>query len=149
MNDIREFSGKYYFLSNFFQSSVTWQGLTYQNNEAAFQSAKTLNENARRSFTVLDPSTAKSRGRKVLLRDDWESVKYGIMYEICKAKFTQNADLKKKLLNTGDVYLEEGNTWHDNIWGNCHCDKCKDIAGQNHLGKILMKIREELKHGAD
>lgn len=149
MNDIREFSGKYYFLSNFFQSSVTWQGLTYQNNEAAFQSAKTLNEYARRSFAALDPSTAKSRGRKVLLRDDWESVKYDIMYEICKAKFTQNTDLKKKLLNTGDVYLAEGNTWHDNIWGNCQCDRCRDISGQNHLGKILMKIREELRHEAD
>lgn len=149
MNDIMEFSGKYYFLSNFFQSSVTWQGLTYQNNEAAFQSAKTLDKDARKSFTKLDPSTAKSRGRKILLRDDWENVKYDVMYEICKAKFTQNADLKQKLLNTDNAYLEEGNTWHDNIWGNCQCDKCKPIVGQNHLGKILMKIREELKYETD
>lgn len=71
------------------------------------------------------------------------------MYEICKAKFTQNADLKQKLLNTDNAYLEEGNTWHDNIWGNCQCDKCKAVAGQNYLGKILMKIREELKHETD
>ena len=40
MNEIKEFRGKYFFLSNFFETPVTWQGITYQNNEAAFQSAK-------------------------------------------------------------------------------------------------------------
>lgn len=45
------------------------------------------------------------------LRHDWEKVKFDIMYEICKAKFSQNAELKDKLLATGDEYLEEGNTW--------------------------------------
>lgn len=37
--------------------------------------------------------------------------------------------------------IVEGNYWHDNYWGNCTCDKCKNIEGQNKLGKILMKIR--------
>ena len=39
------------------------------------------------------------------------------------------------------VMLEEGNTWHDTFWG----VDAKTGEGQNHLGKILMKIREELK----
>lgn len=62
------------------------------------------------------------------------------MYEIVKAKFTQNEDLKQRLLETGDMYLEEGNTWGDRTWGTING------KGQNRLGKILMKVREELKH---
>ena len=65
-------------------------------------------------------------------------------FEIIK---TENETLKERLLATGDEYLEEGTTgWHDNIWGNCSCEKCKNIPGENRLGKILMRIREELKN---
>ena len=68
------------------------------------------------------------------------------MYEICKAKFLQNEDLRIRLLATGDEYLEEGTTgWHDNYWGNCECEKCKNIEGKNTLGKILMRVRKELR----
>ena len=63
------------------------------------------------------------------------------MYEIVLAKFTQNPDLKKKLLATGDEHLEEGNTWGDTIWGTV------DGVGENRLGKILMRVRDELKNG--
>ena len=140
---INEFRGKYYFLSNFYSAPVTYDGITYQNNEAAFHSAKILS--GREQFANLDPSSAKKLGRSVKLREDWEEVKDDIMYEICKSKFSQNLNLGKKLLATGDEYLEEGTTgWHDNYWGNCECDKCKNIEGKNTLGKILMRIREEL-----
>lgn len=61
------------------------------------------------------------------------------MYEICLAKFSQNEELKIKLLATGDEHLEEGNTWGDRIWGTVNS------KGQNHLGKILMRVREELR----
>ena len=80
---INEFRGKYYFLSNFYSSPVTYEGLTYLNNEAAFQSAKTFSN--RECFTNLDPSSAKKLGRRVQLRSDWEETKYNIMYEIVKA----------------------------------------------------------------
>jgi hypothetical protein len=39
--------------------------------------------------------------------------------------------------------LIEGNWWHDNFYGSCTCNKCVN-KGENNLGKILMKIREEL-----
>ena len=68
------------------------------------------------------------------------------MYEILVEKFTI-PELKEKLLATGDEYLEEGNYWHDNYWGNCHCEKCADITGQNKLGILLMKIREDIRNG--
>lgn len=135
---INKFRGKYYFLSNFYETPVTWNGLTYLNNEAAFQSAKTFSD--RECFTNLDPSSAKKLGRKVQLRSDWENVKDDVMYEICKAKFSQNIELKKRLLSTGNEHLEEGNTWGDKIWGTVNG------IGENRLGKILMRIREELRN---
>ncbi len=137
---IKEFRGKYYFLSNFYEASVTYDNITYRNNEAAFQSAKVLDKSSREKFSMLDPSSAKRKGRHVQLRHDWEKVKFNIMYEICLAKFSQNADLKEKLIATGDEYLEEGNIWGDKIWG------IVNGKGQNNLGKILMRVREELQY---
>lgn len=142
---IKEFRGKYYFLSNFYSAPITYEGITYQNNESAFQAQKTLNISQRQQFADLDPSSAKRKGRHVTLRNDWEKVKFDIMYKIVKAKFTQNEHLKTYLLSTGDEYLEEGNTWHDNTYGNCMCSKCKNIKGKNKLGEILIRVRKELK----
>jgi ribA/ribD-fused uncharacterized protein len=142
---IKFFEKEYKFLSNFYDCTVTYNGLTYKNSEAAFHAQKTLDEKERKLFTNLNASNSKTLGRKVKLRDDWELVKDQIMYEVCLAKFTQNKYLRIKLLATGDEFLEEGTYWHDNCWGNCHCEKCKHIIGENRLGKILMRIREELK----
>lgn len=61
------------------------------------------------------------------------------MYEVCKAKFTQNKSCRGNLLKTGNAELIEGNDWGDKIWGQVNG------IGENNLGKILMKIREELK----
>ena len=138
---IDSFRGKYFFLSNFFPAPVIYQGLTYQNNEAAFQAQKTLSQEQKVVFTSLAPSDAKRRGRHVRLRQDWESVKDGIMEEIVRVKFTQNPKLKEQLLSTGDAILIEGNTWNDRYWG----VDARSGVGKNHLGKILMKIRSELK----
>lgn len=136
---IKEFRGKYYFLSNFYEAPVVYDGITYQNNEAAFQSAKVLDKSIREKFSMLDPSSAKRKGRHVQLRSDWENVKFDIMYEICKAKFSQNKELRNRLLATGNEHLEEGNTWGDRIWGTVNG------KGQNNLGKILMRLRDELR----
>ena len=140
MNSIKEFRGKNFFLSNFFEAPVTWQGITYLNNEAAFQSAKVLTKEGREWFSKLPPNKAKSKGRNVRLRNDWEEVKDNIMYEICYCKFSQNEDLRRKLISTGNALLVEGNNWNDKYWGMCNG------VGKNKLGKILMKIREELKN---
>ena len=136
---ISEFRGQYYFLSNFYEAPVTWDGLTYPNNEAAFQSAKLEDRRAREQFVNLDPSSAKRLGRRIQLRPDWEQIKYNVMQEICIAKFTQNKDLRERLLATGDKYLEEGNTWGDTVWGTV------DGKGLNMLGKILMQVRDQLR----
>ena len=139
---IREFRGKYYFLSNFYDESlVEYEGLVYGNAEAAFHAQKDLSR--AKQFTGLNPSEAKKLGRKVKLREDWEEVKDRIMYEIVKSKFELNSIMKEKLLGTKDNYLTEGNTWHDNYWGSCNCPKCNG-KGDNKLGLILMRVRKEL-----
>lgn len=138
-NSIEYFDGDYNFLSNFYEHEVFYEGKLYPTNEHAFQAAKTFNENEkekiRKSKTA---SRAKFLGRKVKLRDDWEDVKIQIMYDICLEKF-KNEDLKEKLLNTGDKMLVEGNTWGDDFWGKF------SEEGLNHLGEILMKVRNELR----
>ena len=140
---ITGFRGEYSFLSNFYPAEVTYEGLTYQNNEAAFQAQKTLDAAEKASFTDLNPRTAKARGRRVLLREDWEQVKDSIMEEIVRAKFSQHPDLKEQLLSTGDTELVEGNAWNDRYWG----VDLRTGKGENHLGIILMKVRSELKKG--
>lgn len=138
-NAIKEFKGGNAFLSNFYVSSVIYEGIRFENSEAAFQAAKCPER--MREFCGLSPQAAKRLGRRVEMRPDWEVVKYDVMYQVCKAKFTQNHDLLDKLLATGDAELVEGNTWGDQIWG-----VCKGV-GENHLGKTLMRIRAELRNG--
>lgn len=137
---IPAFRDEYRFLSNFWDAPVTYGGLTYMNNEAAFQAQKSLRLEDKLAFTAIGSGKAKRLGRRVPLRPDWEDVKVGIMEEIVRAKFTQNDKLKQRLLATGDMVLEEGNTWHDTFWG----IDLNTGEGENHLGKILMKVRAEL-----
>lgn len=148
-NVIDNFSGEYAFLSNFYRCKVTYNGLDYYHTEGAFQAQKSLNEQDRKVIADMeDPGKAKrAAGRRgfVKLRPDWEEIKDRIMDEVLIAKFTQNPDLKEKLLATGDAELIEGNTWHDNYWGDCSCARCSSIPGRNQLGKNLMMIRKELK----
>lgn len=141
---ISGFRDEYYFLSNFSSHPVTYLGKTYQSSEAAFQAQKTLDEVVQWKFTALSPRDARTEGRRLMLRPDWEGAKDGIMRDILKCKFS-NPALMGKLLGTGDAFLEEANTWHDNYWGNCTCDRCGKVPGKNMLGKLLMELREELK----
>jgi len=137
---IDEFKGKYYFLSNFYNAPVIYEDLLYLNNESAFQSAKAKDIERRKQFCCIDPSTAKKKGRNVTLRHDWEKIKDQVMEDCVRDKFTRNPDLRRRLIETGDEELVEGNTWGDTYWGVCRG------RGENMLGKILMKIRKELRN---
>lgn len=137
---ISSFRDEYFFLSNFYPVGIKLDGIVYPNAETAFQAQKTLDVEERRKFSMLkNPVQAKRLGRKVKLRDDWEEVKLDIMTEIVSQKFLQHPHLIEMLLQTGDEELVEGNKWGDRFWG-----VCKD-KGENHLGKILMKIRDVYK----
>lgn len=136
-SEIRGFFDEYRYLSNFYIASVRYNGLLFQNNEAAFQAQKCPSRAS--EFTKLNPSQAKRLGRRVSLRRDWESVKYTIMKEIVYAKFSQNTALRNMLLGTGNAKLFEENTWGDTIWGTVNGQ------GRNYLGKILEEVRDELR----
>ena len=141
MTKINSFKGKYSFLSNFATTVFKYDGVLYTSVEAAFQAAKTDDIELKRRIAQYSPEEEKKYGRKVKLRPDWNTVRVPVMKELLRLKF--NSDMfgyKQALLNTGDAYLEEGNTHHDTFWGTC------DGVGENQLGKLLMEIREELKH---
>lgn len=135
---INSFSGKYDFLSNFYTCTVKYDGLTFTNAEAAFQSAKVTDIDLRKQFCNLPPAQAKRLGKTVQLRKDWEVVKDQVMYDVLRAKFS-NKKLCLLLLCTGDKELVEGNWWGDTYWGVCRG------KGENKLGNLLMQLREELR----
>jgi len=138
---IDSFSAEYRFLSNFWPAVVEYEGITYPSVEHAYQAAKTLDRRERRRVAAIaEPGDAKRAGRALPnQRPDWEQVKLRVMEECVRYKFTRHAELRQRLLATGDAELIEGNTWNDRFWGVC------DGQGENHLGKILMKVRAELR----
>lgn len=139
---IKEFKNQYFFLSNFYEYPIYYNKLVFCNAEAAFQAQKVINEKDQYKFINLNASQARKLGKTVQLRKDWEEIKDNVMYEIVKRKFTINKELQQKLLETKEEELVEGNWWHDTYWG----VDSKTGIGQNKLGKILMKVREEVKN---
>ena len=145
---ISSFTGQYDFLSNFYRSPVEFEGHLYRSVEHAYQAAKTLDEDMRKKIRDTEkPGKAKRIGKSLRLRPDWEKIKFDIMRQLLKDKFT-NDILRARLLTTGTQELIEGNNWHDKIWGECICEKCGG-EGENNLGKLLMGLREELRNAND
>jgi len=144
---INHFKKKFMFLSNFYKSKFKdKEGNIWPSVEHYFQAMKTNDYKEREEIRVSpNPGSAKKKGRNVKLRDDWDQIKEDVMYEGLYYKFTQNENLRRKLIETGDLFLKEGNYWHDNIWGDCYCQKCEKIKGKNILGHLLMTLRTNLK----
>jgi len=136
---ISEFSGEYTFLSNFYDSPILIDNILFSCVESAYQAQKTTSRIIRKKFASMKAKEAKKFGRQVILRDDWDDIKKDIMEYLVREKFNQNPILRNKLLGTGNEELQEGNYWRDTYWGVCNG------VGENNLGKILMKIREEIK----
>ena len=135
---INKFHEEFDWLSNFFPCQVKFEGLTFTSSEAAFQAAKCADQNEREKFVNLSAGRTKRLGKKVNLREDWNRVKIDVMREVLICKFSQNPELKEKLIATGNEELIEGNNWNDRFWGVCRG------VGQNHLGKLLMDIRRTI-----
>lgn len=145
MGEIREFRGKYRFLSNFWPTEVVLDDIIYPSVENAYQAAKTQDINLRFKICGLTPGEAKKFSRTFSTRNDWEKIKIETMEYLIRQKF-RSPKLKNELLLTEDKELIEGNYWHDNFWGRCYCSRCKNRKGLNILGRILMKIRGELRN---
>jgi ribA/ribD-fused uncharacterized protein len=140
---INNFSNEFSFLSNFHPSIVKFNNLQFKTVEHAFVAAKSSDLAFHQQIQrTPNPGKAKRLGRKIKLPLDWDKKKKEVMFNLLKQKF-KHPNLRLLLNLTKGQQIEEGNHWHDNIWGNCSCDKCKNKEGQNLLGKMLMKIRDE------
>ncbi len=101
-------------------------------------------------FEVMEsfgPSAAKSIGRSIELREDWESIKYDAMAFVLRLKFTLDREEGEWLLRTGDALLIEGTHWNDSVWGvqiSRHASDPLKAYGRNWLGTLLMARRAEL-----
>jgi ribA/ribD-fused uncharacterized protein len=146
---IDHFTGTHGFVSNFDTHPFLYDGLEYASAEHAFNAAKTLDAAAAEQVRAAStPAIAKRLGRKVPLRDGWdERVRFEVMRAVLEAKFT-DPGLRAQLLATGTALLVESTTWHDQVWGDCTCDEHRPWPGANHLGRMLMALRADLRGDA-
>lgn len=127
----------YRYLSNFHICPVYYETLLYPNSENAYQAAKNSDIEIRKKFLTISPKEGRALGQQIACREDWDKVKYDIMLSIVFNKFYQNKDIRKLLIETDELYLEETNHWGDKYWGVNHETK----EGENRLGEILMAVR--------
>lgn len=143
------------YLSNWYPSDFTVNGINFSSMEQYMMYQKALRfgdtKIADKILATDDVAKIKKLGREVQGYDDsvWNGVRQIIVYEGLMAKFSQNEDLKAKLLETKDVILAECAV-RDKIWGiglsmtdEKRFDKDK-WKGQNLLGYALMLVREHL-----
>lgn len=143
------------YLSNWYPSDFTVNGINFSSMEQYMMYQKALRfgdtKIADKILATDDVAKIKKLGREVQRYDDsvWNGVRQIIVYEGLTAKFSQNEDLKAKLLETKDVILAECAV-RDKIWGiglsmtdEKRFDKDK-WKGQNLLGYALMLVREHL-----
>ena len=109
-------------------------------------------ETAALILETADPKKQKALGKLVenFNSATWDTRKLDIVIEGNFHKFTQNAEMKRELLSTGDKILVEGSPY-DTIWGvglkytdDLILDE-KNWRGENLLGVALMTVRENLR----
>ncbi len=135
---INSFTGEYRFLSNFWPAQVVLDGEVYPSVECAYQASKTPDKRLRERMRV-SSAVAKRLGKSLCPLSVQERLEY--MRDLVSQKFSVEP-LRSKLLATGDSELVEGNWWGDRFWG------VSAGRGENHLGKILIEVREKLRLGA-
>jgi N-glycosidase YbiA len=130
--------------SNFSPHKIDLEGLAWPTSEHYYQAQKFVGTPFQYLCPIIraaaSPEHAAAIGRNPhhKVRSDWEQVKINVMYAAVLAKFLSHSELKAQLLKTGDEPIVE-NSPTDCYWG-CGADG----MGQNQLGKILMRVRQEL-----
>lgn len=131
---IDSFKGDYRWLSNFWIHDST----NMLSVEHYYQASKAITaDDYALVLSSKSPGEAKRMGKEIICRPDWDDVKLVLMEHFLREKFLWNSALALQLKSTSDALLVEGNVWGDKFWGVC------DGEGDNHLGKLLMKIRDE------
>lgn len=134
---------EYYFFSNFSAHAVEYNGVLYPTAEHAYQGAKfedeSIREEIRQAKSPLEAKHIANKKYKKQRRKDWQTVKTDIMYQVLKGKLNQHTEVKEGLIRTGSAPIIE-NSPIDAFWG-----WGANKTGQNEMGKIWMKLRDELK----
>lgn len=126
----------YNWFSNFEYAPITIDGIEYPSVENYYQGMKNGSLEKLKMFSKLKPSQAKWLGKQITLRKDWDQVKFEVMEKALRIKFAPGTIWYARLeMEEGEIV--EWNNWGDRVWG-----KTLDGKGENHLGKILMKIRD-------
>jgi ribA/ribD-fused uncharacterized protein len=121
---------------NFLPCKFVIDGITYSSAENYFQCAKTINEQDREKILNSGPGDAcQLAGQTIQLRSDWQSVKANEMYKGNLAKFQQNDDLKKKLVESGT--------------GSIHFTEPEETFWNHWNGLIMQRIRAELRQNGE
>ena len=141
--------------SNFYACEFTVNGTRYNCVEQYFQSYKAghfKDEASRKKIMSLSkPGSMKAAGRRAKNFDiqEWKSISKKVLKEGVYAKFSQNANLRERLLATGDKRL--GEACGDKNWGTGIRLKdkrtldVKQWVGENKMGDIMTEVREALK----
>lgn len=134
---IEKFRGPYWFLSNFYPITVN----EFPSVEHFYQASKFLDPEIREQIKAAKTSGDAKRiaeENRTKVREGWDDLKETIMWSALVKKF-KDRELARKLLDTHDHEIVRENDWDDTFWGTVNGE------GDNILGKMLMKIREELK----
>lgn len=137
-------SPEHSFLSNFELVSINYCGINYPSVEHAFMSAKSDDPQwkAYCSNTNISPADVKREGKTIQFIHNWKNIKLTVMENCLRSKF-HIEPYKTLLIETGNQNIQEGNWWGDKYWG---VDLKQDPnIGENHLGRLLMVVREELQ----
>ena len=129
-------------LCNYFVRPMVVDGVVWPAVEHYYQAQKTLDPVfQQRIHDAATPAEAKALGNspEYVRRADWDTWKLMAMRKALFAKFTQHEDLRRMLLDTGDMILHE-NSMEDYYWG-----IGAEGTGLSMLGKLLMALREELR----
>ena len=132
-------------LDNFSAFGLVMNGEYFQTSEHAFQYLKFVDtnkevaESIKNSFSPNDARNIAHENKASRLAN-WSDIKYKKMEEVLKLKVEQYPIVKECLLNTKDYSIAECCIDEDTDWGVDNSNQ-----GENHLGKIWMKIRDELR----
>ena len=135
--EILQFRDDYAFGDNGYPADVLFEETVYPSAEAAFQESKLKKRNDRIHFTEYRLNEVKQRGNHIVPYRGWEDEKIAIMERVVQAKFAQHPELYDKPLLTKGKRLIAGTQKKDTFW----CINLSSWEGENHLGRILMRIR--------
>lgn len=136
------YEGKWYFLSNFSSFAILQNGIIWMTVEHAYQEAKfsdsAIIEEIRTAMSAHDSKEIAQKHRGSV-RADWDDIKLDVMERLLRMKIAQHPYVHDKLLETGNAELIDDSP-KDSFWG-----RGPDWQGLNHLGKLWMKLRDELR----